>query len=140
MNKSFLVGRLTKDPELRYTKANDPVCNFTLAVNRDFTNAQGEREADFITIVVWKKAGENVKKYLGKGSQVAIDGRIETSRKDNEKGETIYYTKVIANRVQFLDSKPQEEKQEEKEEPKEETNPFEEFGSSVDIDDSDLPF
>ena len=74
MNKVFLIGRLTRDPELRYTGSNIPVATFSLAVNRNFSNQQGEREADFINIVVWRKQAENVKNYLSQGSQVAVDG------------------------------------------------------------------
>ena len=76
MNKVFLIGRLTRDPELRYTGSNTAVATFSLAVNRNFTNASGEREADFINIVVWRKQAENVKNYLSQGSQVAIDGEV----------------------------------------------------------------
>ena len=75
MNKVVLIGRLTRDPELRYTGNNTPVASFSLAVNRNYSNQQGEREADFINIVVWRKQAENVKNYLTQGSQVAIDGK-----------------------------------------------------------------
>ena len=87
MNKVFLIGRLTRDPELRYTGSNIPVASFTVAVNRTFTNAQGEREADFIPVVVWRKQAENVKNYLNQGSQVAIDGRIQTRSYDDTDGK-----------------------------------------------------
>lgn len=87
MNKVFLIGRLTRDPELRYTGTNLPVATFSLAVNRNFTNQSGEREADFINIVVWRKQAENVKNYLTQGSQVAIDGRLQTRSYDGEDGK-----------------------------------------------------
>ena len=77
MNKVFLIGRLTRDPELRYTGNNTPVATFSLAVNRPFSNQAGEREADFINIVVWRKQAENVKNYFTKGSQADIEGRIQ---------------------------------------------------------------
>ena len=86
MNKVFLIGRLTKDPELRYTSSNIPVARFTIAVNRTFANQSGEREADFINIVVWRKQAENVKNYIHQGSQVAIDGRIQTGSYDAQDG------------------------------------------------------
>ena len=105
MNKVFLIGRLTKNPELRYTSSNIACSTFTLAVNRDFINQNGEREADFINIQVWKKLAENVKNYLTKGSQVAIDGRIQTRSYDGQDGQKRYVTEVVAENVQFLDSK-----------------------------------
>ena len=90
MNKVFLIGRLTRDPELRYTGSNTAVASFSLAVNRNFTNQSGEREADFINIVVWRKQAENVKNYLSQGSQVAIDGRIQTRSYDDADGNRRY--------------------------------------------------
>ena len=105
MNKVVLIGRLTRDPELRYTGNNTPVATFSLAVDRGFSNQQGEREADFINIVVWNKQAENVKNYLTKGSQVGIDGRIQTRTYDDKDGQKIYVTEVVANNVEFLGSK-----------------------------------
>ena len=105
MNKVFLIGRLTRDPELRYTGSNTAVATFSLAVNRNFTNANGEREADFINIVVWRKQAENVKNYLSQGSQVAIDGRIQTRSYDDQNGQKRYVTEVVADNVEFLGSK-----------------------------------
>ncbi len=112
MNKVFLIGRLTRDPELRYTGNNTPVATFSLAVNRNFTNQSGEREADFINIVVWRKQAENVKNYVGQGSQVAIDGRIQTRSYDDQNGNKRYVTEVVADNVQFLDTKAQREQRE----------------------------
>ena len=105
MNKVFLIGRLTKNPELRYTSSNIACSTFTLAVNRDFTNQNGEREADFINIQAWKKLAENCSKYLTKGSQVAIDGRIQTRSYDGQDGQKRYVTEVVADNVQFLGSR-----------------------------------
>ena len=105
MNKVFLIGRLTRDPELRYTGSNTAVASFSLAVNRNFINDEGEREADFINIVVWKKQAENVKKYLSKGSKVAIEGRLQISTYQNQKGENRYITEVVAENIEFLDNK-----------------------------------
>ena len=100
MNKVFLIGRLTRDPELRYTGSNIPVATFSIAVNRNFTNQSGEREADFINIIVWRKQAENIKNYVKKGSQVAIDGRIQT-RNYEQDGVKRYVTEVVADNVQF---------------------------------------
>ena len=105
MNKVFLIGRLTRDPELRYTGSNIPVATFSIAVNRNYSNQQGEREADFINIVVWRKQAENVKNYLTQGSQVAIDGRIQTRSYDDNNGQKRYVTEVVADNVEFLGSK-----------------------------------
>lgn len=91
MNRVFLIGRLTRDPELRYTGSNLPVATFSLAVNRNFSNQNGEREADFINIVVWRKQAENVKNYLTQGSQVAVEGRIQTRSYDDQNGQKKIY-------------------------------------------------
>lgn len=103
MNRVVLVGRLTKDPELRYTPNGVAVATFTLAVNRTFTNAQGEREADFINIVVWKKAAENAANYLKKGSLAGVDGRVATRNYEGSDGKRVYVTEVVADSVQFLE-------------------------------------
>ncbi len=102
MNKIFLIGRLTKDPELRYTPSGAAVCSFTLAVDRRFTNQNGEREADFINIVVWNKAGENCAKYLSKGRQTAVEGRLQIRSFDGNDGQRKWVTEVIADNVEFL--------------------------------------
>lgn len=104
MNKAVLVGRLTRDPELRYTQTGIAVANFTLAVNRRFTR-DNEQSADFIPVVVWQKAAENVAKYLNKGSQVAVEGRIQTSSYDNKEGQKVYKTEIVADQVEFLGTK-----------------------------------
>ena len=105
MNKVFLIGRLVRDPELRYTGTNIPVATFSIAVNRNYANAAGEREADFINIVVWRKQAENVKNYVKQGSQVAIDGKIQTRTYDDQNGQKRYITEVVADNIQFLDTK-----------------------------------
>ncbi len=103
MNRVVLVGRLTKDPDLRYTPNGVPVANFTLAVNRTFTNQQGEREADFINCVVWRRPAENVANYLKKGSLAGVDGRLQTRSYDDQDGKRVYVTEVVADSVQFLE-------------------------------------
>lgn len=103
MNKVVLIGRLTKDPELRYTSSGVAVTSFFIAVNRNFTNNQGEREADFIPIVVWRGQAENCAKYLNKGRLVAVSGRIQTRTYDTPDGQRRYAWEVVADEVQFLD-------------------------------------
>ena len=106
MNKAILIGRLTRDPELRYTNSNRAVCQFSIAIDRPFTNqATGQREADFINIVVWDKQAENVGKYVTKGRLVAVEGRIQTRNYDNNEGRKVYVTEVVASNVQFLESR-----------------------------------
>ena len=162
MNKVFLIGRLTRDPELRYTGNNTAVATFSLAVNRNFTNQSGEREADFINIVVWRKQAENVKNYIKQGSQVAIDGRIQTRSYDDQNGQKRYVTEVVADNVQFLDTKNQREQRETNQSFDyanssnqnsdinpynlgNETNdipddPFKDFGEEIKVADNELPF
>lgn len=160
MNKVFLIGRLTRDPELRYTGSNIPVATFSLAVNRNFSNQSGEREADFINIVVWRKQAENVKNYLTQGSQVAIDGRIQTRSYDGQDGQKRYVTEVIADNVEFLGSKNSSNNSNNMNVPAQagptpydfgnstpepkgtdvDSNPFADFGASIEISDDELPF
>jgi single-strand DNA-binding protein len=102
INRVVLVGRLTKDPELKYTPNGVAVATFTLAVNRQFPNQQGEREADFLNCVVWRKAAENVANYLKKGSLAGVDGRIQV-RTYEQDGKRQYFTEIVADSVQFLE-------------------------------------
>lgn len=104
INRVVLVGRLTRDPVLRYTQSGAAVTSFTLAVNRQFTNTQGERDADFINCAVWRKAAEIFNQYTHKGSLVSVDGRIQTSSYDNQQGQRVYRTDVIVENFSFLDS------------------------------------
>lgn len=164
MNKVILIGRLTKDPELRYTSSNRPVTQITVAVNRTFANQSGEREADFINVVIWDKQAENVAKYLTKGRLVAVEGRIQTRNYDNNEGKKVYVTEVVALSVQFLESKgsntnvnnssnpfdnmvdtpntyaPIDEPSKQNETVDVSKDPFESFGQSIDLSDDDLPF
>ncbi|EJR2826442.1 single-stranded DNA-binding protein [Listeria monocytogenes] len=105
MNRVVLVGRLTKDPDLRYTPAGAAVATFTLAVNRTFTNQNGEREADFINCVVWRKPAENVANFLKKGSMAGVDGRVQTRNYEDSDGKRVFVTEVVAESVQFLEPK-----------------------------------
>ncbi|ASN71653.1 single-stranded DNA-binding protein [Staphylococcus epidermidis] len=105
INRVVLVGRLTKDPEFRTTQSGIDVATFTLAVNRNFTNAQGEREADFINIIVFRKQAHNVNDYLSKGKLAGVDGRIQSRSYENQEGRRIFVTEVVADSVQFLEPK-----------------------------------
>lgn len=103
INVVVLVGRLTRDPELRHTPSGRPVSTFTLAVDRPFTNQQGEREADFINIVVWGRQAETVAQYLGKGRLVAVKGRLQVRSYETADGQRRWVTEVVADDVRFLD-------------------------------------
>ncbi|MCF7933059.1 MAG: single-stranded DNA-binding protein [Acholeplasmataceae bacterium] len=108
INKAILVGRITKDPELKMTQSNIPFVNFTLAIDRTFTDQSGERQADFIQCVVWRKQAENVSKYVSKGSLLGIEGRIQTRQYEVD-GQNRYATEVVCDSVQFLESKAESE-------------------------------
>lgn len=105
INRTVLVGRLTKAPELRKTSNDKAVTSFRLAVNRPFKNKQGESEADFIQVVVWGRQAENVAKYVKKGSLVGLEGRIQTRTYDDKEGNRRFTVEVVADNVQFLDTK-----------------------------------
>ena len=157
MNKAILIGRLTKDPELRTTPTGRNVCQFSVAVSRNFTNANGEREADFINCVVWDKQAENLVKYQKKGNQIAVEGRIQTRNYDDNDGKKVYVTEILASNISFLDSKgtgatgntsfnnlPEppmvDTSSNNMETVSVEKDPFEAFGDSIEISDNDLPF
>ena len=149
MNKVVLIGRLTKDPELRYTSSNVPAASFTLAVNRNLQNQNGVREADFINIVMWRKQAETVKKYLTKGSLISIEGRIQTRNYDGADGKKVYVTEVIADNFEFLESKGQRASQPSFDLPPlpEETpttnvndEPYIDFGDTIELSDDDVAF
>ena len=109
INRVVLVGRLTRDPELRTTGSGISVATFTLAVDRQYTNAQGERGADFISCVIWRKAAENFCNFTSKGSLVGIDGRIQTRSYDNKDGQRVYVTEVIVDNFALLESRKDRE-------------------------------
>lgn len=104
LNRIILIGRLTRDPELRYTPAGVAVTQFTLAVDRNFTGQNGEREADFIPVVTWRQLAETCANYLRKGRLTAVEGRIQVRNYENNEGKRIYVTEVIADNVRFLES------------------------------------
>lgn len=158
MNKVFLVGRLTRDFDLRYGANNTAVARTSIAVDRQFSNQNGEREADFINIVAFGNRAETMKKYLTKGSQIAISGRIQTGSYDASDGRKVYTTDIVIEEFQFLDSKGSRQVENNNtninstndvtpydfatESPSNntETDPFKDFGDKIEIDDSDLPF
>ena len=104
INNTVLVGRIVRDAELRYTPSNQAVATFTLAVNRDFKNQNGEREADFINCVIWRQQAENLANWAKKGALIGITGRIQTRNYENQQGQRVYVTEVIANDFQLLES------------------------------------
>ncbi|KJY63329.1 Single-stranded DNA-binding protein [Bombilactobacillus mellifer] len=105
INRSVLVGRLTRDVDLRYTAGGTAVGNFTIAVDRQFTNSNGEREADFINCVIWRKSAENFANFTHKGSLVGIDGRIQTRNYENQQGQRVYVTEVVVDNFALLEPK-----------------------------------
>ena len=157
MNKVILIGRLTRDPELRYTPQGTAVCQITVAVNRRGVQP-GQQDADFINVSIWSAQAENVAKYMTKGRQMAIEGRIQTRNYDDKDGKKVYVTEVIATNVQFLDSKgassdsavsnTQPSNSSDLNQPstqntsttRVENDPFAAFGEKITINDNDLPF
>jgi single-strand DNA-binding protein len=112
INQVTIVGRLTRDPEIKTTAEGTPVAHVTLAVNRQYRNQNGEIEADFISCTLWRKAAQNTAQYCRKGSVIGITGRIQTRHYDTQEGKRVYVTEVIADTVRFLSSKPQTETKE----------------------------
>lgn len=143
MNKVVLTGRITKDLELRFTGNNKAVCEFTLATNRPVTR-DGEKQADFITCVVFGIQAENLKKYQGKGSMIGVEGAYRVDRYQDKEGNNRYKNYVLVNSIEFLESKKStvDVKENHAEEVAEETNPYEEFGQQIAMDEQgmDLPF
>lgn len=140
INRVVLVGRLIKDPDLRFTPSGVAVATFTLAVNRPFMNQNGKRDADFIQVVVWRKAAEAVANYLRKGSLAGVDGRIQTRSYEAQDGRRVYVTEVVAESVQFLESKNKSQGQSHQQQPTAQNeDPFINDGT-VGISDEDLPF
>jgi single-strand DNA-binding protein len=146
----MLIGRLTAKPELRYTNANVPFARFTIAVNRQFNNQDGNREADFINIIAWRKQAEVICNYFDKGNQIAIEGRIQTGSYDDKDGNKRYTTDVVLDQFHFIESRAQRENgtsnnnvtpydyQESNNSVYLDSDPFADFGDSVSIDDNFL--
>ncbi|HEM5312194.1 TPA: single-stranded DNA-binding protein [Streptococcus suis] len=137
INNVVLVGRLTRDVELRYTPSNQAVATFTLAVNRNFKNqATGEREADFINCVIWNKQAENLANWTKKGHLIAITGRIQTRSYDNQQGQRVYVTEVVAESFQVLEKRDNTANYSSMDE----QMPPNFSGPTMDINDDGLPF
>lgn len=103
LNRVVLAGRLTKDPELRYTPNGNAVANFTIAINRPYRNQQGEQEADFINCVAWRNQAENLANYMRKGSLIGVDGKVQSRSYDNQEGRRIFVTEILAESITFLE-------------------------------------
>ena len=129
INNVVLVGRMTRDAELRMTQSNTAVASFTLAVNRPFKNQNGEREADFINCVIWRQAAENLANWCKKGALVGITGNIQTRNYKNQQGQRVYVTEVVADNFQLLESRSQQQSS---------NNNL--ANNPMDISDEDLPF
>jgi single-strand DNA-binding protein len=161
INRVVLVGRLTADPDLRYTPNGVAVANFRIAVNRPFTNQQGEREADFLNCVIWRKQAENVANYLKKGSLAGVDGRMQSRSYENQEGRRVTVVEVQAESVQFLEprgasggggssqgggysqqqnSQSSGSGQQNRDSSNLSDDPFSDNGQPIDISDDDLPF
>lgn len=161
INRAVLVGRLTRDSELRYTQSGTAVTSFNIAVNRTFTNSNSEREADFINCIVWRKAAENFNNFTHKGSLVGIDGRIQSRSYENKQGQRVYVTEVVVDKFSLLEPKGENQQQVSNTQPKSTSNnndfdnkpeektqqnsdymnsPFIDNSKPIDISDDDLPF
>ncbi|WP_223070026.1 single-stranded DNA-binding protein [Paenibacillus caui] len=157
LNRVILIGRLTRDPELRYTPSGVAVTQFTLAVDRPFTSQGGEREADFIPVVTWRQLAETCANYLRKGRLTAVEGRIQVRNYENNEGKRVYVTEVIADNVRFLESNRESggggggtQREEASFGGGNRSNnggysrgnqdPFSDDGKPIDISDDDLPF
>lgn len=148
INRVILVGRLTKDPDLKYTPSGAAVARFTLAVNRTFSNAAGEKEADFINCTVWRKQAENTANFMKKGSLAGVEGRIQTGSYEGQDGKRVYKTEVVCDSVQFLEPKNSSPKSEERLEAPKQTKQEPNVVKGTDISpkweeevsDDDLPF
>ncbi|CNC36533.1 prophage LambdaSa1%2C single-strand binding protein [Streptococcus agalactiae] len=137
INNIVLVGRMTKDAELRYTPSNQAVATFSLAVNRNFKNQSGEREADFINCVIWRQQAENLANWAKKGALVGITGRIQTRNYENQQGQRIYVTEVVVENFQLLESR---NSQQQTNQSGNSSNSYFGNANKMDISDDDLPF
>lgn len=149
MNRVMLIGRLTAKPELRYTGSNIPYARFSIAVNRPFNSQDGNREADFINIIVWRKQAETICNYFDKGNQIAVEGRLQTGSYDDKDGKKVYTTDVVLDTFHFIESKASRAQSASNVTPYDyqdmqtnnvsiEDDPFADFGDSVSIDDNFL--
>lgn len=137
LNRVVLIGRLTKDPDLRYTPSGVATVSFTLACERPFKTG-GEKETDFLPIVVWRQLAETCAQYLKKGRLTAVEGRIQVRNYENNEGKRIYITEVVADNVRFLESNKDGSQRADK--PDTSNDPFKDDGKPIDISSDDLPF
>ena len=157
INRAVLTGRLTKDPELKSTQSGLSVVSFNLAVDRQYSNSQGKRDADFVSCVIWRKAAENFCNFTSKGSLVGIDGRIQTRNYDDKDGKRVYVTEVVVDNFALLESKKDRQnnnngsyasnsnngnysKSDNSANYDNSQDPFNGSGDTIDISDDDLPF
>lgn len=148
LNRTILVGRLTRDPDLRYTPSGVAVVNFTVAANRPFKNQQGEQEADFIGCVAWRKQAENLSNYMKKGQMIGVDGRLQSRSYEGKDGKMVYVTEVLAESIQFLEPKRNGGQQanqntygqQQYQQQPPQNNPIPQEGQEINIDDENLPF
>ncbi|APB77426.1 primosomal replication protein N [Paenibacillus polymyxa] len=140
LNRVILIGRLTKDPELRYTPSGVAVTQFTLAVDRPFTSQGGEREADFLPIVTWRQLAETCANYLKKGRLTAVEGRVQVRNYENNEGKRVYVTEIVADNVRFLESSKNDSGGIQQPSTRNNNDPFSDDGKPIDIADEDLPF
>lgn len=140
LNRVVLVGRLTKDPDFRTTQNGVSVATFTLAVNRNFKNKNGEQQADFINVVVFRQQAENVNNYLTKGNLAGVDGRIQSRSYENKEGQRVYVTEVLADSVQFLEPKNNQSNNQSQQQSGQAQSGNSPFDNSADISDDSLPF
>lgn len=153
MNKVVLTGRLTKDPELKKTNSGISYCFFTIAVNRSYVSRQGNREADFINCVAWRVQAENLARYMRKGSLIGVDGEVRTRSYQDQDNKMVYITEILANAIEFLESKSAGSSQgyqsfsqdspfefNQKPEPRKQEDPFKEMQAGLGITDDDIPF
>lgn len=146
INNTILVGRMTANPNLKYTGNGTAVATFTLAVERNFSGANGERATDFLSCVVWRKQAETLANYTRKGSLIGVQGRLQSRTYDNQQGQKVYVTEVVVEEFQFLESKSKAENTSSNSTSNQQSatnnqpDPFSNLSGDVDINDDDLPF
>lgn len=143
MNNVSLVGRLTKQVEMRYTQSGTAVASFTLAIDRQFKNQNGDKETDFINCVGWKHSAEALANYTDKGHRIGVTGRIQTRSYDGQDGKRVFVTEVVAESVEFLEPKKdnqQSNSNQSNNQQYKQQDPFANDGQQIDINDDDLPF
>lgn len=139
MNKLCLIGRITKDPEIRYTANNIAVATFSLAINRTYKNADGGYDADFINCIAFRNTADLLGKYVHKGDQLGIEGHIQTRNYDDKDGKKVYVTEIVVDSLDFTGNKKSETTQTATQETTQ-NDPYKDFGEAIEISDDDLPF